>query len=361
VVLSVGLDVTERKHAEHKLSWLHDHDALTGLANRDAFQQSLEARLETKDWHGALIVLDLDQFKYINDTSGHHAGDALLKMVAGQLERKVTEADLLCRLGGDEFAMLIPNADRVEAGRIAGLVNQLLGEIEWPEDQHIPRITASLGIALVPEHGRSVGDLMACADLAVFQAKESGRGHWHVFAEHDRAIERFKRNVFWKSKVEEALASDNFDLHFQPISRIQDASVSHYEVLLRVRQDDGVAAPGAFIEAAERSGLIHLVDRRVLSRSLEQLSDLTARGWNLSFSINLSGHGLSDPELLPHLEAEIQRTGVDPSRIILEITETAAVSDFAGARRVMAAIRSLGCHFALDDFGGLQTAWSAAS
>jgi diguanylate cyclase (GGDEF)-like protein/PAS domain S-box-containing protein len=350
-VLSVGLDVTERKEAEHRLSWLHDHDALTGLANRSAFQKELAARMESRGWRGALIVLDLDQFKYVNDTSGHHAGDALLKLVAGQLQGQVGEAELICRLGGDEFAMLVADADRELAGQIAGKVNRLLGEIEWPADRPVPRVTASLGIALVPDHGSSVGDLMACADLAVFQAKESGRGHWHVFAEHDRAIERFKRNVFWKSKVEQALASDDFVLYFQPISRIHDANVSHYEVLLRVRQDGGVAAPGAFIEAAERSGLIHLVDRRVLSRALEQLSELVAQGWNLSFSINLSAHGLNDPELLPHLEAEIRRTGVDPGRVILEITETAAVSDFAAARRVMAAIKSLGCHFALDDFG----------
>lgn len=350
-VLSVGLDVTERKDAEHRLSWLHDHDALTGLANRDAFQQALAAKLEGRAWHGALIVLDLDQFKYINDTSGHHTGDALLKLVAGLLERRVPEAELICRLGGDEFAMLVPDVGRDQAGRVASQVNRLLGDIEWPADSPVPRVTASLGIALVPDHGSSVGDLMACADLAVFQAKDSGRGHWHVFAEHDRAIERFKRNVFWKSKVEEALANDDFVLYFQPISSVRSSRVSHYEVLLRVRQEGGVAAPGAFIEAAERTGLIHLVDRRVLSRALEQLSTLLAQGWDINFSINLSAHGLSDPDLVGHLESEIQRTGVDPGRVILEITETAAVADFAAARRVMASIKSLGCHFALDDFG----------
>jgi diguanylate cyclase (GGDEF)-like protein/PAS domain S-box-containing protein len=353
-VLSVGLDITERKEAEHRLSWLSLHDPLTGLPNRNALQQALRGigeESQRDDWRGALVVLDLDHFKFVNDTRGHHAGDALLKMVADRLRAELVNALMVSRLGGDQFALLLEGVNAEDAAKCADQISGILAGIESP-GQGKQMVTTSLGIALLPDHGTDAGDLLTKADLALYEAKEAGRGQWRLYLETDGALERIKRNVYWKSKVEEALSEDRFLLYLQPIQGIAEATVSHYEVLLRIRDSgDGVMTPASFIDAAERSGLIHQVDRRVVSKALELLAELSALGHRLHFSINLSAHALSDDELLGHLEAELDRTGVDPTRVILEITETAAVGDFAAARRLMTEIKSLGCHFALDDFG----------
>ena len=353
-VLSVGLDITERKEAEHRLSWLSLHDPLTGLPNRNALQQTLvemAGKSQRHHWSGALLALDLDHFKFVNDTRGHHAGDALLKMVADRLRAEMVSAVTVARLGGDQFALLLEGVRSADVANTADQVLAIVASIESP-GQGRQMITASLGIALLPDHGTDAGDLLTKADLALYEAKEAGQAQWRLYRETDGALERIKQNVYWKAKVEEGLSEDYFVLYLQPIHDIARGAVSHYEVLLRIRDASGaVMAPAPFIDAAERNGLIHQVDRRVLSKALELLADVAAMGYSVHFSVNLSAHALSDEGLLGHLEAELRRTGVDPTHVILEITETAAVADFAAARRLMTDIKSLGCHFALDDFG----------
>lgn len=355
VILSVGLDITERRGAESRLAWLADHDTLTSLMNRRRFQDELELALaaaQRQGKTGALLLIDLDQFKYINDTCGHHNGDALLKMVGSALVNDLLTADAVARLGGDEFALLLREGSAEEAVRLAGAVNALIGSVELKFGEQILRVSASIGIVLFPLHADNLGELLACADLAMYQAKEEGRNHWHIFSEDDKARERMRHRVYWRDKVAQALAEDRFSLCFQPIMSVATGRIAHYEALLRMRGDDGdLISPVHFIDAAERGGIIHAVDRLVVSKAIRQLGELNRLGMDVSFSINLSGRAFSDPQLLDHIRQELAQHQVNSSRITFEITETAAVSDFAVANSLMLAVKELGCRFALDDFG----------
>ncbi len=354
-VLSVGLDITERLGVESRLAWLSDHDTLTGLLNRRRFQEELELIVTAARRHnktGALLFIDLDHFKYINDTSGHHTGDALLKAVGKVLSNNIEAADVVARLDGDEFAILVRDTDPEGAVQAAADIEQALHNLSFMAGNQALQISASIGIVLFPLHADTVGDLIASADLAMFQAKEEGRGHCHLFSKDDATRERLRNRVYWRDKVSKALAEDRFLLHFQPIMEIRNRRVSHYEVLLRMRDDDGgIIGPAHFVDAAERGGMINALDRMVVSKAVRFLAELNRYGHNVAFAINLSGYAFNDPQLLPHLQQELQSHRVDTSKIIFEITETAAVSDFAVANSLMLAIKELGCRFALDDFG----------
>jgi diguanylate cyclase (GGDEF)-like protein/PAS domain S-box-containing protein len=354
-VLSVGLDITERLGAESRFAWLSDHDTLTGLLNRRRFQEELELVLTAARRHnktGALLFIDLDNFKYINDTRGHHTGDALLKAVGKVLSNNIEAADVVARLDGDEFAILVRDTDPKGAVLAAADIQQALHNLSFMGGTQALRISASIGIVLFPLHADTVGDLMASADLAMFQAKEEGRGHWHLFSKDDATRERLRNRFYWQDKVSKALAEDRFLLYFQPIIEIRNRRVSHYEVLLRMRDDDGAIISSAhFVDAAERGGMINALDRMVVSKAVRFLAELRQYGHHVAFAINLSGYAFNNPQLLPHLQQELQRHQVDTSKVIFEITETAAVSDFAVANSVMLAIEELGCRFALDHFG----------
>ncbi|HYQ91629.1 MAG TPA: EAL domain-containing protein, partial [Candidatus Competibacteraceae bacterium] len=354
-VLSVGLDITERLGAESRLAWLSDHDTLTGLLNRRRFQEELELVLTAARRHdktGALLFIDLDHFKYINDTSGHHIGDALLKAVGKVLSNQIEVADVVARLDGDEFAVLVRDTDPEGAVHAAADIQHALHNLSFIAGNQMLQISVSIGIVLFPLHADTIGDLMASADLAVFQAKEEGRGHWHLFSKDDATRERLRNRIYWRDKVSKALAEDRFLFYFQPIMEIRNRQVSHYEVLLRMRDDDGgIIGPSHFVDAAARGGMINALDRMVISNAVRFLAELSQYSHNLAFAINLSGYAFNDPQLLPHLQQELQSHQVDPSKVIFEITETAAVSDFAVANSLMLAIKELGCRFALDDFG----------
>ncbi|MGH8507126.1 MAG: EAL domain-containing protein, partial [Gammaproteobacteria bacterium] len=355
IILSVGMDITARKRAEIRLAWLADHDPLTGLFNRRRLQEELEeaiARAKRYGHSGALIFLDLDQFKYVNDTSGHPAGDRLLEALGGSLPRVLREIDVIGRLGGDEFAIVLGRADAQEASQVARKILEHITNSEFRFGSKLHKVSASIGIALFPEHGSNVKDLLTHADLAMYQAKETGRGRWHVFSFEDQSQRLMQERVMWKERVENALAEKRFVLFVQPIVDIRSGITCHYEVLVRMRADDGsLVSPGTFIEVAERAGLIHAIDRTVLSDAMRSLAKLKRRGRQISFSINLSAHAFNDPEILPFVQRLLYETNLDPKQIILEMTETAAVADLGSARRLIESIRDLGCAFALDDFG----------
>ena len=356
MILSVGLDITERRGAESRVAWLADHDALTGLLNRRRFQEELELALrDSRRQHrvSALLVIDLDQFKFINDSGGHQTGDQLLKSVAQLLAGEQREATTCARLGGDEFALLVRDSSTTAAIDLARRVQQQILTISVPTSDDQPmRVSASIGIVLFPTHADNVGELMACANLAVYQAKEEQRGGWHLFSEADKTRERMRHRVYWKDRVADALANDRFELFFQPIMAIDTETIGHYEVLIRMRDEHGqMISPAQFIDAAERGGMIHALDRYVVSKALALLAKLRRLGRDLSLSINLSGHAFSDPDLLGHIRRELERQSVPAGHVIFEITETAAVADFAVASNLMLAVKELGCEFALDDFG----------
>ena len=355
MILSVGMDITARKRAEIRLAWLADHDPLTGLFNRRRLQEELEeaiARAKRYEQSGALIFFDLDQFKYVNDTSGHPAGDRLLEDLGGSLPQVLREIDVIGRLGGDEFAIVLGRAEADEASQVAKKVLEHIKNSEFRFGSKIHKVSASIGIALFPQHGSNVKDLLTHADLAMYQAKETGRGRWHVFSVEDQSQRLMQERVLWKERVENALAEKRFVLFVQPIVDIRSGITCHYEVLVRMRGDDGsLISPANFIEVAERAGLIHAIDRMVLSDSMRSLAKLKRHGRQISFSINLSAHAFNDPELLPFVQRLLYETNLDPKQIILEMTETAAVADLGSARRLIESIRDLGCAFALDDFG----------
>lgn len=354
-VLSVGLDITEYKRVEGHLAWLADHDPLTNLYNRRRFSEELEqivAWAERYQHPGALLFFDLDRFKYINDTSGHQAGDALLKMVADMLSHTIRAADITGRLGGDEFAVILPEVAANGAIEVAKKILLRLNETQLTINGRTYKIAASVGIALFPEHGDNVHDLLAAADLAMYQAKEIGRGTWHLFSNDDQARERMYTLVHWKEKIEYANLYDKYLLYFQPIMTLRDRTISHYEVLLRMCDKDGtIHSPAAFIAAAEHTGLIHEIDHMVLRKAIAQAAEISKLGKRISLSINLSAHAFNDPELLPVIRRELGRNHVDPTLLMFEITETAALDNLPGTRNLLREIKELGCGFVLDDFG----------
>lgn len=354
-ILSVGLDVTEYKRVEGHLAWLADHDPLTNLFNRRRFSEELEqvlSRAERYRHPGALLFFDLDRFKYINDTSGHQAGDTLLKMVASMLAQTIRADDITGRLGGDEFAIILPEINANGAIEVAKKVLDQLGNAQLTINNRTHKISASIGIALFPEHGANIHDLLAAADLAMYQAKAMGRNAWYLFSDKDRSRERIHTLVYWKEKIEYSHLHDNFMLYLQPIMQVKTKEISHYEVLLRMQDKDGsVLSPGEFIPAAEHTGLIHAIDHMVLRKAIAQVAKIYQAGFKVSFSINLSAHAFNDPELLPILKEELTSQDMDPACVMFEITETAALEDLPGARGLMIEIKELGCGFVLDDFG----------
>lgn len=355
VILSVGMDITARKKAELRLAWLADHDPLTGLFNRRRFEKELEDAIASAKRYrhtGALLFFDLDQFKFVNDTSGHGAGDQLLVILSKTLPNLLREVDTIGRLGGDEFGVILSHANAEEAVRVARKILAHISGTEFSVGDRIHKVSASIGVAVFPEHGSEVQDLLARTDLAMYQVKESGRGGWYLLSADDKSHRLMQERVLWKQRVENALAEKRFVLFAQPIVNMKTGQTSHWEVLLRMRgKEDKLIPPSYFIEIAENTGLIHSLDRMVLSEAASHLARMKGLGRELTLTINLSAHAFNDPDLLNHVEQVIAYNRLNPKQIIFEMTETAAVSDIGPARRLMQAINDIGCQFALDDFG----------
>lgn len=354
-VLSVGLDVTEARRQEKHIKYQADHDTLTGLYNRRRFQEELDRLFVSQKRQqrgGALLFLDVDDFKSINDACGHQAGDTVLRAIADELDTGRIEDAVVARLGGDEFAVLLPGADTAVVEAYAQEVGQRLSALLMPGDTSGDSLSASIGIALFPVHGTSTYDLLVNAGVAVDQAKKLGRGQYHVFSPDEQARERLRQRAQWVARIERALTNDHLVLVYQPIMHIQSGSISHYEVLVRMRMPDGeLHPPGAFIPLAEETGLIRPLDNLVVKKAIAKLAEVVKSGRDVRFAVNLSGRTMEDPDLLSNLEAHLRRHQLDPQRLIFEVTETAAVADMRMARKLVDDVRSLGCKFALDDFG----------
>jgi diguanylate cyclase (GGDEF)-like protein/PAS domain S-box-containing protein len=353
--LSIGQDVTEQKEAEAHLIWLADHDPLTNLFNRRRFQSEFEQQLKVAERYqkrGAILYFDLDQFKYVNDASGHSAGDKLLQKVSETLQQIVRTSDTLARLGGDEFALLIPETDAEGAKQLAQKILDKLRGINFQASGNTHNISASVGISLFPEHGSNIQDFMANADLAMYQAKESGRGRWHLFAPEEQTKELLKTRIQWKEKIETALKEERLVLHYQPILDVTQGKISHAEVLVRMIGKKGeLIMPGDFIPTAEHTGLINQIDLTVLKLAFKTLHILRTTGNPLKLSVNLSGRAFDNPELINFLKNELNKDDVDAEKLIFEVTETTAVANLYAAKEMMVEIKKSGAKFALDDFG----------
>ena len=355
--LSQMQDVTERRRHEAELRHMADHDPLTGLLNRRSFERELErhvAYVERYGPKGAAIVLDLDHFKTINDTLGHSAGDELIVRVAHALRSRLRESDVLARLGGDEFAILLPEATPEEADAVSAAVLDAVRTLAVPTATGRTRtVTASLGVALFDSPDKLTGeDVLVNADLAMYDAKESGRDQLSSYDAPERPETRIEARISWADMIRDALAEDAFVLHAQPIVDLSTGEATQYELLLRMRGADGeLIPPSAFLPVAERFDLMAAIDRWVVARAIRMVGAELRAGRRLVVEVNISGRSAGDPELLELIERELTANEVCPSQIIFEITETIAVSNIPRAQHFAARLADLGCRFALDDFG----------
>ncbi len=356
VLRGLLLDITDQKVAEERILYLAEHDALTGLINRRRFQEELDQHIaytQRYGHQGALLFIDLDQFKYINDSFGHQEGDQFLVQVAKRLGSVLRETDILGRLGGDEFGLLLPRATSEEAQNVAAsLLTALTARDLEVEPGHFTHISASIGIALFPEHSSASGDLLAKADTAMYVAKDRGRNQYRLFHVEDQNMAQVHAKIHWEERIRAALARDEFVLHYQPVVDLRTGNVSHHEALLRMTQEDGsLVAPGAFLGIAERFGLIGDIDRWVLRTAIGVQGSSQRAGTRMQIAVNLSGRHFGRDEILTYVRELIREHDADPANLIFEVTETAAVENLMAARDFIHALRGLGCRFALDDFG----------
>jgi diguanylate cyclase (GGDEF)-like protein/PAS domain S-box-containing protein len=353
-VAGLLLDVTQEKRSEQRIAYLVDHDPLTGLINRRRFQERLEEQIAYNrryDVSGALLFMDLDQFKYINDTYGHHTGDEYLRQVAEHLRGHMRETDIVGRLGGDEFGIILPNTQIEQATQFADRLVKALNAQEFIHEDRITTFSASMGIVLFPQHGDQASDLLAKADTAMYKAKDQGRNTFALFEEGTRTT-YLQEKIHWEDRIRWALREDGFQLYFQPIVDLHRGTVSHYESLLRMRgKGSEIIAPGAFIGVAERFGLIRDIDHWVVVTALRTQGDSIRAGQPVSLTVNLSGRHFGNPQILEIIQEATERYAANPNSIVFEVTETAAVENFTHACTFIQALRERGYRIALDDFG----------
>jgi diguanylate cyclase (GGDEF)-like protein/PAS domain S-box-containing protein len=354
-------DITEAHELSRQLSYEASHDALSGLINRREFEIRLQRALDSAQATGtshAICYLDLDQFKIINDTCGHVAGDELIRQLAQLLQSRVRSNDALARLGGDEFGLLLHDCSLTDA---VGIANTLLKAVEqyqflWGASAFT--VGASIGVVPLTGNFRRITQVLQAADAACYAAKDQGRNRVHVYQEDDAVVAQRHGEMQWVSRVKRALNENRFLLEAQPIVPIhqtgtQPPAPRSYELLLRMRELDGsIVPPGAFLPAVERYNLTQRVDRWVISSALHWLAANPATTQRIGrVYVNLSGDSLSDPQLHDFIRAVLDETRVQPTKIGFEITETAAIGNLTRANQLIAELRRLGCAFSLDDFG----------
>jgi diguanylate cyclase (GGDEF)-like protein/PAS domain S-box-containing protein len=350
-------DVTRERRMAHQMSWQATHDILTGLANRNQFSDRLANLLASMARNSpqqhALLYLDLDQFKVVNDTCGHVAGDQMLKQLSRTLRARVPTNASLARLGGDEFGILLEDVNLDEAKEIASDLLQTIGESTFRWEDRRFNVGASIGMVPIQRETRNASFILSAADVACYVAKESGRNRIHVYEESDIDLGERHSEMHWVSRIKEALEENRFMLFRQAIAALkQDERTPHYELLLRMRSEDGgIVQPGAFIPAAERYNLMNALDRWVIDSAFRYLSDNRNRGDHGIYSINLSGNSLNDEELPDYIQQKIDEHDVSAEQLCFEVTETAAVFNLESASRMIHLLKNLGCRFSLDDFG----------
>lgn len=344
--------LTHRRRIEEQLSFSANHDDMTGLANRRLFERELERMLAGPKTRHALMFIDLDQFKAVNDNGGHAAGDALLRRVSRDLVNAIRGTDLLARLGGDEFGIILPNCAPEDGLRIAMRLREITEAIDFVWNGHRYSISASIGVVHLAGRNYTLEEALRAADIACYMAKEKGRNRVHVFETTDAAQTQFTANLNWVQRLHRALEEDRFRLFSQAIATLREGGETgeHCEILLRLEEDGTLLSPGAFIPAAERFGLMPALDRWVVRHALDIIGRRKGAASG-TYSINLSGLTLKDETFLPFLREALRRSRVPAEVLCFEITETSAIENLDEAIAFMNAMRAMGCRFALDDFG----------
>jgi len=346
----VARDVTAEKAAEDQLREYADRDTLTGLLNRRRFQEELEILLTPGSGGpsmGAVMLLDLDNFKYVNDAFGYRGSDELLINVGRLLATCFGEDGIVARMGGDEFGVLIPGVSGDGAVEIANQILKLIrGQDGLIEGSPIS-ITTSVGIACFTNLGTDdSAAILADADRALYEAKDGGRDRYFSAAGRERPTE-YESRLGWEERIRRALSEDGFVLYLQPIIELSTRRVAMYETLLRMKDERGITAPGAFLGIAERHGLIHEIDRWVVGSALDLLEGTP----DLNLTVNVSAQSLDDDQLLGMLRARLGQGIFDPGRLVIEVTETSAIVNIERAQKFAIALHRFGSSFALDDFG----------
>lgn len=347
-------DIHDRKTYEQQLVRLADHDPLTGLLNRRRFHEDLARQVSLDLRHqqaSTVLLIDLDGFKYINDTLGHAAGDRLLQLVADTLRDRLRSSDTFGRLGGDEFGVLLPSTTSSDAVVIAdSLLASVRAATGWFNGQRV-RTTASIGLAETSaEQVGDADDVLAHADMAMYAAKDAGRDGYVIYDPDGRHSAQTEAQFRWLGTIREALELDRFTLHAQPILDLGTGTVEGAELLLRMIVDEELITPDLFLPIAERHGLGPAIDRYVITNGIRLAA---SQGFPTGFrwEINLSAESLGEPGILKLIESTLADTNLPPASLVFEITETAAISNMDNARAFATRLTELGCQFALDDFG----------
>ena len=362
-------DVSHERKLSKQLSWNASHDMLTGLINRREFETQIANALHSakqEDHVHALLYMDLDQFKIVNDTCGHSAGDLLLQLLAKMLQTEMRDSDILARLGGDELGVLLPHCPPDQALLVADAIRQSIRNFRFVWDSRTFELGVSIGVVEINRHSKSMTELLIAADQACYLAKEHGRNRVHLYQESDQRLARRQGEMQWVSRLNEAFEHQYFRLYAQPIVGLDQRGEVHDEVLIRIESGQGeLILPGAFIPAAERYDLMTAIDRwviRAVCRHVRRVREAGAgaepdadaprpSGYSGQYSVNLSGTSLGDEGLHDYIIEQFDEHGVDPGQICFEITETAVIANLIKAQDFMSRLKALGCRFALDDFG----------
>lgn len=344
-------NVTSRKKAQRDLEYLAMHDGLTGLFNRHYFEtelRKLSASASRDNGPHALLYLDLDHFKVINDTVGHHQGDIVLKNISSLINSRMRSADFLARIGGDEFALLLPSTNQHTSLVLANEICQLLDSYQCQIDGQIFKVSCSIGIAEITGSAPNAEEYMKHADIALYAAKKQGRNIVHIYNKHDEHSKDLQASLEWVRTIHQAVADDNLVLHFQPIVNIKTREIAYYEALVRLELDGRIVPPNEFIPSLEREGDMTLLDRQVISKAIYYLAHHPQLN---AIAINLSAQGFSDERLLPLIKEKLMQYNVDANRIIFELTESASLNNINATQRIIDKLAELGCGFSIDDFG----------